>query len=95
MSKKHYNVFSHHENWSSIKTCESKHGSWLEGEVGTPSGFVLVYSQGDDFPNSSYRLIWKEKYYLMSEPVERTSRGLAIIAGKFVKQVIEGQVKNS
>ena len=77
-------------NHSCITREEWDGTSWYSGEVGTPHGFVSVYSQGldGDNPSTSYRAIYRGRYYYATEKTAHTPRGLAITAGRFMRKVV-------
>jgi hypothetical protein len=61
-------------------------GTWIDGIVTTPHGYVRVYSQTGARPYSSYRCTIAGREYFGSENRSRTKRGLTIMAVKFARQ---------
>jgi len=86
--KRHCWSVSARDNFNCITTHEYNGAEYTDGEVGTPNGFVSVYSEES---LSSYRFIWGGRLYYMSEHVPRNARGLAIVAGKLVKRIVAGE----
>lgn len=71
----------------------TRHGeaerSYLMGEVYTPDGIVVVYTQDG---HSNYRLMHLGRVWSMSEDRRRTTRGLAIIAARWAFNVVNGRI---
>lgn len=63
--------------------------TYLQGEVITPQGIVTVYSQGGPrwFTASSYRIVVNGRLHTRGEKRRRTKRGLAIMAGRFAREI--------
>jgi hypothetical protein len=77
---------------SRIGTRRSDEFVWLDGEVVTPRGIVTVYSQSDERRGgySRYDFVYGGRLYVRTENVERTVRGLAIMAARFAEEVARG-----
>ena len=81
------------ESHSAITRNGDPGAHWFDGEVYTPRGIVVVYSQGledRDSTSSAYRTVYRGRYYYASERKARTLHGLAIMAGKFMREVVAG-----
>jgi hypothetical protein len=56
--------------------------------VRTEHGFVKVYSQEE---HSSYEFIWQGRAHHLYEDVERSRRGLTLVANRFAKAIVNGE----
>lgn len=82
--------FTVHQNVSSIS--EEDVGAYVRraGIVVTPYGIVIVESMSQaERPHSYYEFVWQGRRHIWSERKGRTARGLAIMAGKLVRGVVE------
>lgn len=71
------------------RTQDRSHG-WLDGEIATPWGFVIVYAQGDDNNEYLTRLdfIHKGRQYVRSFRGKRfTQRGVKTKAMQFAREL--------
>lgn len=60
---------------------------YLEGHVTTPHGIVVVWS---DRKHANLRFVWRgREHSLLRTPL--TARGLATAAGRFARQIAEGE----
>lgn len=75
--------------FSSVST--NNEWNFEDGIIFTPQGIVHVYSQGDKEKNHKQstflRMIYKGRMYLQRRKKRYSKRGLAIIAGKFAREV--------
>lgn len=72
------------------RTEERKEG-WLDGEVATPWGFVVVYAQGDDKHTHVTRLdfIHNGRQYMRTYNGKRfTKRGVKTKAMQFAREIV-------
>lgn len=67
-----------------------------EGHVATPHGYVLVFSDPEalnDHGWTSLRFIWRGRTWYYTEKRAHSPRGCAILAGRFVRDVVAGRVR--
>lgn len=63
-------------------------GSWWDGEVVTPQGIVSVYS---DERYTRLDFVYGGRLYMRNDRGgKRTERGLAILAGRFAREIAGG-----
>lgn len=62
---------------------------WLDGVVDTPFGTVSVYSDCGGEGHTSLRMIVGGRCYCEARPRAYSQRGLAIIAHRFARRVVE------
>ncbi len=78
--------------FSSIST--NKEWNYEDGIVFTPHGIVHVYSQGDEEkkhrPHTYIRFVYQGRMHIRTLNKKYTRRGLAIMAGKFIREVSNG-----
>lgn len=61
---------------------------WTKGTVLTPDGVVDVYSQPGANAYSSYEAVVYGRHYIRTESIHRNHRGLAIQAGRFIREIV-------
>ncbi|GMV06740.1 MAG: hypothetical protein AMXMBFR53_30150 [Gemmatimonadota bacterium] len=86
MSKTRDDSWAIGAGYSRIHRHRSESGDWWSGTVVTPHGFVEVYSQEGA---SNYRLVRNGREHMRSENRQRTKRGLAIMARRFMREICE------
>lgn len=63
--------------------------AWFKtGVVPTPNGFVYLYSQAR---HTTYRFIWKQREYAVTEDTHHGERGYATVARRVAREIIAGK----
>lgn len=86
---KEHSSFKLNSVFSNIDTNE-RYG-FFHGVVTTPSGMVKVYSQDAGRPYTVLQTFHNNRLYSRRVRKSFTKRGLAIIAHRFVKEVVAGK----
>lgn len=85
---KHTRTFAH--------TQQNKTYGYIEGVVFTPFGIVHVISQGiaDGRDLTTVKFVKDEQMYTHESYKKYKETGLAVLAGKFIRQVYESQYES-
>lgn len=61
---------------------------YSSGVVATPKCMVRVYSQGGTNPHSFADFVYDGKHFRRTWRKEKTDRGLAVLANRFVREIL-------
>ena len=81
------------KGWGGSHIELNKEYNYLDGDVITPQGIVLVYAQGDKeaFHASRLDFVWRGRYYVRNFEKRYTPRGLVTKAKQFAKEIVESE----
>jgi len=80
-------ILSVKKSFNNISAGANEYGSWFDGEVGTPFGYVLAYTEVEGDETAELRFIWKGQLYIRRFNRTLTKHSLVCQAKKFTEEV--------